>query len=334
MNRFQIRPTPQNYQIWYTYASKQDADLITALDMFIKSGHAFTEEYSSEIVEQFFFTDQSGKQVHQASTRLQALANSLLTHIEKAEQDNSAAGKRVAHLSSGMADLSGSEDLQSLAESLMQEAQLIGNIVNCLQKDLRTHNSRLTELRSTLVKMRKEATTDALTGLANRRGFSKFLNRAVLIAQDTGKPLSLIMLDIDHFKIFNDTHGHRLGDEVLKTVASRLKLNLKGQDLSVRYGGEEFIAVLPGTSLEDAVTVAETIRRALCEGDLINKVTGDRYGKVTASFGVSCYYPGELPENFVQRADEALYEAKKKGRNCVHRADDKITLKAMSPDHL
>ncbi len=322
MCKYHIEPTPQNYQIWYTYASGRDPDLMAALDMMINSGRAITEEHCAEITEQFFFNEQTSKQVHQASTRLQALANSLLSHVEQAGAENSAAGERVATLSSSMTDPGRSDDVQHLAASLMKEAKLIENVVNNLQQNLGAHNNKLTELRSTLVKMRREATTDPLTGLANRRGFSKFLNRAAEIAQDSAKPLSLILLDIDHFKMFNDTHGHRLGDEVLKTVASRLRLNLKGQDLPARYGGEEFIAILPGTSLDDAVTVAETIRRALGDSNLVNKVTGDRYGRVTASFGVSRYLPGEPLEDFIQRADKALYEAKKRGRNRVHRADD------------
>ncbi len=129
--------------------------------------------------------------------------------------------------------------------------------------------------------------------------------------------LCLLLMDIDHFKKFNDTFGHQVGDEVLKVVARTLKEGVKGRDTPARYGGEEFAVILPQTSLKNAVVVAEQIRTTLASRKLQNRKTGADYGFVTLSIGVSKYRFGESLEALIQRADEALYLGKNRGRNRV-----------------
>ena len=125
------------------------------------------------------------------------------------------------------------------------------------------------------------------------------------------------MLDIDHFKRFNDTYGHQIGDQVIKLVARTLVQTLKGRDNPARYGGEEFGIILPRTSLEDAGRVGEKIRTTLSNCRLTRKGDGEDYGQVTLSIGAALYRPGEEISDFVARADTALYAAKEGGRNRV-----------------
>ena len=129
--------------------------------------------------------------------------------------------------------------------------------------------------------------------------------------------MSLILGDIDHFKTFNDTWGHQIGDQVLRLVASVLKDNVKGQDLLARYGGEEFAIVLPNTSLKDATTLADNIRLAVSKRRLLNKFTNTDLGRITMSFGVAPYVPGDSVDHLIRNADAALYKAKETGRNRV-----------------
>ena len=159
--------------------------------------------------------------------------------------------------------------------------------------------------------------TDSLTGLANRKCFDQRLREEAAKAMEEGTQLCLLILDIDHFKSFNDTFGHHIGDSVLKVVARNLNDEVKGQDLPARYGGEEFCVILPGTRLEDAATVAEQIRARLAKRELKNSKTDESYGKVTLSVGAALYRFGEPISEFVQRADECLYLAKHAGRNQV-----------------
>jgi diguanylate cyclase len=125
------------------------------------------------------------------------------------------------------------------------------------------------------------------------------------------------MLDIDHFKSFNDNYGHLTGDQVLRLVGLSLKQTIKGQDITARYGGEEFAVVLPNTALRQALTVADHIRRAVMSRELKKKSTGEILGRVTISVGVSMLQPGDDTDALIERADACLYAAKRAGRNRV-----------------
>jgi len=160
------------------------------------------------------------------------------------------------------------------------------------------------------------AVTDVLTGLHNRRYMESHLGNLVRRAVEGGRPVSLVMLDIDFFKAVNDTYGHDVGDEVLKEFAIRIQQNVRGIDLAARYGGEEFIIVMPETDLAVSQVVAERLRGYVAEQPF--KVSTDE-GElhVTVSLGVTASGPGDVPETMVKRADEALYKAKHDGRNRV-----------------
>jgi diguanylate cyclase len=172
-------------------------------------------------------------------------------------------------------------------------------------------------LKDDLDAMREEAFTDALTRIPNRKKFDLELVRLIDKAEAEASELSLLMLDIDHFKRFNDTFGHPIGDQVLRLLAATLKESVKGRDIPARYGGEEFAVILPDTGLVDALVVAENIRRAIGSKKVVNKQTGEDLGKITVSIGAGRLVTGEPPETLVGRADEALYAAKRGGRNRV-----------------
>ena len=146
---------------------------------------------------------------------------------------------------------------------------------------------------------------------------------------ETGEPLSVLIADIDHFKHFNDTYGHQLGDQVLKLVARTLTKSVKGRDTPARYGGEEFAIILPQTRLKDASVVADQIRQTITRHKLVGKESGDDYGVITLSFGASQYRPGEPLGNLVRRADAALYHAKRSGRNRVS-TEEMVDLERLS----
>lgn len=147
---------------------------------------------------------------------------------------------------------------------------------------------------------------DPLTGLANRRMMEIDLERSMALAKRGGSPLSVLMMDIDYFKKYNDTHGHQAGDRLLKEVGNVLTEEVRTGDLVARYGGEEFLVLLPDTEIEGAVNTAERIRTAVSES----------LG-VTISIGAAAYQMEEKPEGLIERADKALYRAKEGGRNRV-----------------
>ncbi|MCS7305707.1 MAG: GGDEF domain-containing protein [Thermoguttaceae bacterium] len=159
------------------------------------------------------------------------------------------------------------------------------------------------------------ARTDALTGLANRRAFDEELARRHAEFQRLKKTFSVIMVDVDHFKKFNDTYGHQAGDEVLRQVARILRDHSRAMDLVARYGGEEFALICPAASADVLKEHAERLRQAI-EAMLLD-FEGKKI-RVTASFGLAHLLPGEEANKLVERADQALYASKQAGRNCVH----------------
>ncbi|MBN1899680.1 MAG: GGDEF domain-containing protein, partial [Spirochaetes bacterium] len=164
----------------------------------------------------------------------------------------------------------------------------------------------------------KRAITDGLTGLYNHNFFQNYLMKSTERANRFNNELSLLMIDIDHFKECNDTYGHRAGDEVLHNVSEILQKTARRSDLVARYGGEEFAIILPETGLEGARIAAEKIREAIETSRVKTKVgKKDEEIQVTVSVGVAELEPGEEPISLIERSDQALYKAKERGRNCV-----------------
>jgi diguanylate cyclase (GGDEF)-like protein len=163
------------------------------------------------------------------------------------------------------------------------------------------------------------ATTDGMTGLYNHRYFQEALGREISRSRRYGAPVSLVYMDIDHFKKFNDTYGHQIGDEVLKLVAATIKRNLRDSDVPCRYGGEELVAILPDTDQDGAFIAGEKIRKSI---ESLKFPINEKMVRITISIGVSTYpLNAESKESLIEAADGALYVAKESGRNQTRRSD-------------
>lgn len=207
--------------------------------------------------------------------------------------------------------------LHTLAGTLLLMALLYG-VTSRLREDQR-HKEALEreaiELTRTREQMRHFAENDDLTGLSNHRIITERLADEVERSRRERSPLSVILADIDHFKSINDTFGHVVGDRVLKEVAAIFRQSVRTYDSVGRYGGEEFLIVLPGSDFESARTRAEQLRRAVQAAHIMD---GETLVRVTSSFGAACGFPGkDEAEAVIRIADAALYEAKRNGRNCV-----------------
>jgi len=171
-------------------------------------------------------------------------------------------------------------------------------------------------LRERLERNLEAAVTDVLTGLHNRRYMAGQLQSLIGRANHGGEPIAVLIIDLDHFKLVNDSFGHDVGDEVLREFAVRLATNVRAVDLPCRLGGEEFVVVMPGTSLEDAQRIAERIRRDIST-EPFRALAGREALSVTVSIGVAASVAGDTPESLMKRADQGVYAAKAQGRDKV-----------------
>jgi diguanylate cyclase len=222
----------------------------------------------------------------------------------------------------GLDDVPGGEALKSIISGLYTDTQDFAKNSNSAQNQLKESAKTVQKLQATLETVRQESLTDVLTNIGNRKSFEENLKTAIKKANKKCNDLCLVIGDIDHFKKFNDTWGHHVGDQVLKAVAHTIKTRVGEAGTTARYGGEEFVILLPEASLEVTQRITDTIRQSIAGRRMKRKSTGENIGKITCSFGVAKYRQGEHRNEFLERADAALYRSKANGRNRITTEDE------------
>jgi len=315
MARHRIAANPINYAVWYEFVSGSNIPLAAAINTLLADNRPLTEEVNEEL-----FREYIGSRNEQVATRLgQALLQIVATVVDSIGHSQASAAdlhQALQGYSSRLVHGLDPQEVQTIVQAILAETKAAGESTAKVQERLAATTKELDTMRAELEKVRRQATIDALTGVANRNAFDESLRKAIaeLRAEEN---LSLLFGDIDHFKRFNDAYGHVVGDEALRYVAAIMQRGVRGNDLVARYGGEEFAVLLPDTSLAGALSVAENIRAALNGARLRRKCNGQLLGVVTISIGAAQYRRGEQAERFVNRADAALYWAKAGGRNRV-----------------
>lgn len=311
-----IAPTPPNFTVWYEYHSGRNVALHKAIED-LKAAGDITPEEMRAIYEKFFTEQITGTDLATWGQRIQATASQIIEALASAGTNTAHYGEALKDFSGNIADATNVADIRGLVEGIMDATRVMDGHVRRLQAQVEGSTQEIVDLREKLEVSRKEALTDALTGLANRKCFDERLMAASKTADEGDETLCLVLADIDDFKRFNDRFGHGFGDQVLKLVAHTLVLGIKGRDTASRFGGEEFALILPNTPLQGAVTVAENMRKAIAAKKLARKGETKTIGTITLSFGVTQYSPGEPLEILVRRVDELLYRAKRLGKNRV-----------------
>lgn len=317
-----LPPTPQIFELLYVYESGQDPEVIRAIDIIVTGGHELTEDRAIELHNRLLNTSLRSEE---ALTKAEGLVAETITNVSSAaaavHTKNDAHSLKIETASSEFDKAKSAEEMKAVASAMMLQAKKMVDENRALEDKLNQSASVMQQLREEMETVRKEAMTDALTGIANRKLFDVDFYNFVNEAHEHKKTLSLLMIDIDHFKSFNDNYGHQVGDQVLRLVARTLKDGVKGRDLPARYGGEEFVVVLPGTELDNAVKLANDLREAVAAKEILNRSTGGRLGRITMSVGAAELGLNEKTSELLERADAALYKAKRSGRNQVIAAD-------------
>jgi len=317
MVKHNIVPNPLNYTLWYSYYSNDFPQLNKELEHVLERYNTCPNDIGEALFLEHMtnLSPTNGQQLE----GFQHALNNMVVNLSESFGKTAQSTRSFTGVLNTNIELLRGQPLNSESEQLLAELKVssdaISDVNEIFQLQLDTAQAEIERLKQDLENSRKEATTDQLTGLSNRRVLSAIFDK--FSENSTNDEISVIMLDIDRFKTFNDTHGHLMGDQILKVVATLIKKESPIPITPVRFGGEEFALLCPGFSLAKANELAEKIRQKLASIAFNNKRTNEKIPPVTASFGVALRQGSELLEDFLERADQALYWAKNNGRNRV-----------------
>jgi diguanylate cyclase len=313
MSRLRIPQTPENYSTWFNYSQGNTPKLKRAIDaLFDKEGDFDASARAAIIAD--IGVEMAAAVPNDIPERLGSVIEDARGLLQIAIEDNR---KQMLTMGGAANEAAAAADPVALVESLVVELSKSVSRASRLERNFAEASQELSAIRVSLDEAEKRAKTDGLTGLANRSAFEDFFRNAQTAVLKNGSPLSVLLIDVDHFKRFNDDFGHGVGDEVLRLIAKVLRERVRDQDLPARYGGEELIAAFPDSDLKACAAVAESIRRSISDCKITRRSTGQALPGITVSIGVAQLRPGEPMADLIERCDQALYKAKDAGRNRV-----------------
>ena len=321
MEEAHVWPTALNFELWLHMIADPQGALAREIQRLLGNGEPITDTVAEDLAQTFLPKGRLTEQIYDTGDALSQELASVSKAIQKAKDSSAVYGQHLAgaseHLVSGVDEGS----LKGLVKGLTQATTRVASENEQLEKRLAESTAEVDRLREHLVQVRRDATTDSLTSLANRKAFDEELERACAEADVAGETLLLAVFDIDHFKNFNDTLGHQTGDQVIRYVASVIGRVGAPPRFAARYGGEEFAMIFakePGRQVEK---VLEDVRKEVASRRLKRRSTNEDLGFVTISAGFAERRPSEAPSVLMERADGALYASKREGRNRVTSAE-------------
>ncbi len=316
MQERSIPPSARNYEVWLTYLLGEIPALNAEIDAFIAEHAEFTDQICTSLFESHFTNKRLEDELLRTGSSMSRELEEVQRQLEEASRNTAAYGEALEGASGSM-DTADAGRVKSLVGVLMEATSKMRRHNEALETKLTETSHEVKNLRVNLQRVREQAMTDALTGVANRKRLDEMLQQAVEQAEATGTPVSLAIADIDHFKKFNDTWGHQTGDQIIRFVAQSLGRSAGEEGEVGRYGGEEFVVVMYGAALDRAAEIAEDARKTVEKKRLLRRSTNEDLGNVTVSVGVAQLREGETPSSLVARADALLYQSKHDGRNRV-----------------
>ena len=310
---------PAAYSVWYEYLAGLNQPLSKELDQRLQEPDKIGPPDIDRLYQQFV-SEREQRETVQLQTGLNDMLSKLADVAAASGQGTAEYARALESCERELGTIGDAEGLQRVLKSLIGSTTAAHTAAEKVQAELQASRAEMQQLRDSVGNLQSEALSDPLTGLHNRRGFEHTLAE---VFGEGGAGLTnaaLLMADIDHFKKVNDNYGHLIGDQVIRAAAQVLKSAVKGRDIVARFGGEEFVVLLPDTPGRGALALAEQIRTAFGRLRIRRQGSDELIAQVSISIGVATPLPGESVEQAIDRADQALYRAKNEGRNCVRLA--------------
>jgi len=317
MVQHRIPATPENYHVWYNHLAHIDADLSHAIDAYLHTRKPFADDVNAELYKTYVLPKYSDDQIRRIQEDMQAIVKDVLDSVSSVDEATAEYTTQLESSAKHLATHADAADVRSVLRLLADKTIGMARTARESQESLKEATVQIHSLHEQLKETEEAVLRDPLTGLFNRKATDQRLRVLESAFRDSKTVFSVVMGDIDHFKKFNDTFGHQVGDAVLRLVAKVLKDSVKGKDFVARFGGEEFIALLPDTPRDGAAVVADQIREAVQAQRCRVVRTEQEIPQITLSLGVAEFAAGDSADSVVHRADQALYLAKRSGRNAV-----------------
>ena len=315
MDRHRAAPNPRNYELFYTFVSGAHPSLQQELGQILSTHKCLSPRYTDFLHRKHLRDKSVADKLEEIGRGVGALIHQIKLHLRSPIKTVDAFDDSLDMLDREFGQASSPEHYERCFQMISATTRQMKELNEGLNENFAKSQDQIDQLDHCLELVCDEVSVDSLTGVANRASFDRRLVEAIDTASSNDSPLCLLMIDIDHFKKFNDEHGHQIGDAVLRLTASTIKSNIKGQDLVARYGGEEFAVILPETNLRQSIAVAEKLRQEVGTKKLQRKSTSEELGGITLSVGAATLKATDNADSLVERADKCLYEAKRAGRN-------------------
>ncbi len=313
---------PVSYGVWYEYVAGFNRPLRNAIDELTRGGKVLDEALTSELF-RTHIAELDEQTAHRVATGFRKVMADVSQDAADAGAHASRFGNTLEQWSEGLGSDGAASIVGSGIDQLLSGTRAMQGAIATLQQRLDASRAEIERLQQEVNRAREAALADELTGLTNRRGFDLALSACLAAERANTEGTCLLLADIDHFKQVNDTYGHLVGDKVLRAVAQILKASVKGKDTAARFGGEEFVVLLPDTSIDGAQALAEKLRSTIERSRIRRSDNQQEIAQITVSFGIASYRAGESANDFVSRVDNALYLSKRLGRNRVTLASER-----------
>ena len=310
-----LPPTPINYSVFYCYLSGFSSALTQVVDNIRQEKKTFTLPLMLELYEKYVLGSETLEQQEKIQQSLEQVMREASEEVAQVNDEASDYTTLITQHSNTLSTDNDPHAMSLVLNQILQDTRSMVKSNKLIQERMQDTNNEITKLKTELALVKEAAEQDALTGLKNRGAFDQKMKRVMTSNEAT--EVTLIIIDIDHFKRINDNFGHLVGDRVIRYISSLMTQLIEEKHFISRYGGEEFTVILEGVSAEDTQLLANKVRIAMANSKLQRKGSHDTLGQVTLSAGIASLSVKDDAESFIARADKALYQAKETGRNKV-----------------
>jgi len=317
IQQHKISPVPKSFAVFYAHASADYEALSAELGPILETGAAVSDEVISRLFAEHFELGREAEAIRETSEKMEKAIAAIDQMMVKASENADQYGNHLESFSDQLSEDMTVEDIRGLITDIKSQTRDMKASHETLREDLQESTLEIGGIREEMESSLEESMTDPLTGIANKRYFSRYLWEKAQAATKVGEPLSLMMVKVDAFRAFQKAHGRKVGNEVLALAGRILTNKIVEDDLAARYEGEQFAVVLPGASIEEAAEKAKAMQSAVSNHKLVSRGSGDDYGSISLSIGIALFDQVEYMPQFTQRAENVLSEAVSRGGKLI-----------------